>query len=233
MTAATVSSAPSIWSRIAAALRGFGPTGALVFTAVIAAATFVETPIAALIVIVWALASRTKFRELGLVKPAKWVAVIAGGLIAGVVLKLAMKAVLMPLLGAPAINTAFHDIQTAPAGKLAFLVGYVIIGAGFCEEFVFRGYMFERFRSAGEDSWPMRIFTILFCATYFGALHFYPQGFYGALNAFFSGLITGTIFVLNGRRLWFLVFMHAAYDLAAIAIIYYGWENAVAHAFFR
>ena len=96
---------PSIWSRIAAALRGFGPMGALVFAAVVVAATFVETPIAALIVIVWALASRTPFGDLGLVKPANWVVTIAGGLVTGIVLKLAMKAVLMPLLGAPAINT--------------------------------------------------------------------------------------------------------------------------------
>lgn len=232
MTTAVIGT-PSLWARIAAALRGFGPTGAIVFAAVIIAATFVETPVAALIVIVWALASRTRFRELGMVKPESWLAVIAGGVVAGIVLKLAMKAVLMPLLGAPAINTAFHDIQTAPAGRLAFLIGYVIIGAGFCEELVFRGYMFERFRAAGGDGWPMRVFTLLFCAAFFGALHFYPQGFYGALNAFFSGLITGTIFILNGRKLWFLVFMHAAYDLAAIAIIYFGLENAVAHSIFH
>ncbi|TMA33009.1 MAG: CPBP family intramembrane metalloprotease, partial [Deltaproteobacteria bacterium] len=54
-----------------------------------------------------------------------------------------MKAVVMPLFGAPAINPAYHYL----AGNTAALPGMilaVIFGAGFGEEIFFRGYLFER-----------------------------------------------------------------------------------------
>jgi membrane protease YdiL (CAAX protease family) len=225
-------SEPSVFARVAAALRGTGPTGAIVFAAVVAAAVFVDTVIAAVLILIWALASRTPFRELGFVKPDSWVRTIALGVVLGILFKLVMKAVVMPLFGAPAVNLAFQRIQTAGPEELAFLAGYIIVGAGFSEELMYRGYLFERFRKAVGDGWPARIFIVLFCAAFFGALHFYPQGIHGVINAAFSGLILGTIFMLNGRKIWLLVVTHAAYDLTAFAIIYFHWEEAVAHAFF-
>ena len=64
-----------------------------------------------------------------------------------------MKAVVMPLLGAPAINPAFHYL----AGSRAALPGAVyavIVMAGFREETIFRGYMFERFgKLFGSGVW--------------------------------------------------------------------------------
>ncbi|HUL68950.1 MAG TPA: CPBP family intramembrane glutamic endopeptidase, partial [Gemmatimonadales bacterium] len=54
-----------------------------------------------------------------------------------------MKGVIMPLLGAPPINPVYHYLTRnsalLPAAIWAMLV------AGFGEETVFRGFLFERF----------------------------------------------------------------------------------------
>ena len=53
-----------------------------------------------------------------------------------------MKVIVVPLLGAPAINPAYHYL----AGNRAALPGMVftMIVAGFAEETLFRGFLFER-----------------------------------------------------------------------------------------
>jgi uncharacterized protein len=130
------------------------------------------------------------------------------------------------------VNAAFQRIQTAAPEELAFLLAYVIIGAGFSEELMYRGYLFERIGKITGDGLVARAFIVLITSAFFGALHFYPQGIPGAINAAFTGLVLGTIFFLNGKRIWFLVVAHAAYDIAAFAIIYFRWEEEVAHAFF-
>jgi uncharacterized protein len=223
----------SFFTRVAEALRGFGPTGVIMIAVIIAAAVFVDTVIAAVLILLWALASRTPFRELGLVKPQSWLNTIVLGIIFGIAFKLVMKAVVMPLFDAPAVNAAFQRIQTAAPEELAFLLAYVIIGAGFAEELMYRGYLFERFGKVTGDGFLARVFIVLLTSAFFGALHFYPQGLPGVINAAFTGLVMGTIFYLNGRQLWFLVVAHAAYDVAAFAIIYFRWEEAVAHAIFK
>lgn len=229
----TTTTERSLFARVAEALRGFGPTGAIMFAIIIAAALFVDTVIAAVLILLWALASRTPLRELGFVKPESWARTIALGILLGIAFKLIMKAVVMPLFDAPAVNTAFQRIQTAGPEELAFLLAYVIIGAGFSEELMYRGYLYERFGKAAGDGILARMFIVLFTSAFFGALHYYPQGVPGAINAAFSGLVLGTIFMLNGKRIWLLVVMHAVYDITAFAIIYFRWEEAVAHAIFK
>ena len=45
------------------------------------------------------------------------------------------------------------------------------------------------------------------------------------------GLVFGTIFAITGR-IWMLIFAHAAFDLTALALIYWDLETAVAHLIF-
>ena len=121
---------------VAARLRGFGPLGILAIV-VILAGNFLFTPLSAILVLVWAWLSRTPWREIGYVRPKSWIGSIAVGIAFGVAFKLLMKAIVMPLLGAPPINQAFHYL----AGNTAALPGIlfaVIVGAGFGEETVFR-----------------------------------------------------------------------------------------------
>ena len=66
----------------------------------------------------------------------------------------------------------------------------------------------------------------------FGLAHYANQGLAGTEQATITGLVFGTIFALTGR-IWMLMVAHAAFDLTALAIIYWELESRVAHIIFR
>jgi membrane protease YdiL (CAAX protease family) len=221
---------PSADDPVAARLRGFGPLGILAIL-IILAGDFLFVPLSAVLVLVWARLSRTHWREIGYVRPKSWIGSVAAGIVFGCAFKLLMKSIVMPLLGAPAINEAFHYL----AGNTAALPGIlyaVIIGAGFGEETVFRGWMFERFgKLFGSSAWAKTLMVVITSA-WFGAIHYPFQGLAGAEQATIFGLVFGTIFAIRGR-IFMLMVAHAAFDVAAVAIIYWDLESAVAHFIFR
>jgi membrane protease YdiL (CAAX protease family) len=214
----------------AARLRGFGPIGILSIL-VILAANLVVAPLSAVLVLVWARRSRTPWREIGYVRPDSWTGSLAVGIAFGVAFKFLMKAIVMPLLGADPINHAYHYL----AGNTTALPGMlfaVIVGAGFGEETVFRGYLFERFGKLFGPDVGAKSATVLLTSVWFGLLHYPVQGLAGAEQATIVGLVFGTIFAVTGR-IWMLMCSHAAFDLTALAIIYWNLEADVAHLVFR
>src|SRR5207244_4484475 len=100
-------------------------------------------PLGAILAMLWTWQSRTPWREIGFVRPRSWVRTIAAGVLLGVWLKLLLKAVVMPLLGAPPFNPAFQYL-VGNRVALPSMVFDVIFGAGFGEELVFRGFLFHR-----------------------------------------------------------------------------------------
>ena len=216
--------------RFAARLRGFGPLGILAIL-VITAGNLVVVPLSAILVLLWARWSRTPWREIGYVRPRSWIRGLALGIVFGIAFKFLMKAIVMPLLGADPINRAYHYL----AGNRAALPGMlfaVIVVAGFGEETVFRGYLFERLgKLFGPGPWA-KASIVLLTAALFALAHYPDQGLAGAEQAAITGLVFGTIFAVTGR-LWTLMWAHAAFDLAAVAIIYWDLESAVAHLIFK
>jgi len=215
---------------IAARLRGFGPLGILAIL-VILAGNFLFLPLSAILVLIWAKLSRTPWAEIGYVRPRSWVRIVAIGLVFGAALKLVMKALVMPLLGAPAINQAFHYLVGNTAALPAILL-LIVAGAGFGEETLFRGYLFERFGKIVGTSAAALTVTVVLTATSFGAIHYPFQGLAGAQQATIVGLVFGAIFALR-RQIFPLVIAHIAFDLAAVAIIYWDLESEVAHFVFK
>jgi membrane protease YdiL (CAAX protease family) len=216
--------------RFAEALRGFGPIGILAIIAIFVG-NVVFLPLSAILVLVWAWRSRTPWREIGYVRPGSWVGSAAIGIIFGCAFKLLMKIILMPLLGADPINQAYHYL----AGNRAALPGMlyaVIIGAGFGEETMFRGYLFERFGKLFGHSIVSKSLTVVITATWFGLAHYSVQGLAGTEQAAIVGLVFGTIFAITGR-IWMLMVAHASFDLTAVAIIYWDLETRVAHLVFK
>jgi len=216
--------------RFAAQLRGFGPVGILAVLVVLAGNGIVA-PLSAILVLLWAGRSNTPWRAIGYIRPASWPPAVAVGIVLGVALKLLMKAVIMPLLGAPPVNHAFHYL----AGNSAALPGMIFamtVGAGFGEETVFRGYLFERLGTLlGRGTAAMAGIVVL-TSTFFGIVHYPVQGLPGVEQATIVGLVFGTIFAVSGQ-LFMLMIAHAAFDLTALAIIYLDAEAAVAGSLFR
>ena len=211
-------------------LRGFGPLG-LLAVVLILTGNLLVAPVSAILVLLWAWASRTPWLEIGFVRPRSWTASLALGVVLGSAFKLVMKAIVMPLLGAPAINPAYHYL----AGNQAALPGMIFAvtaGAGFGEETVFRGYLFERLGKVFGGRRGAKAAIVLLTAALFGMAHHHDQVLPGVEQATITGLVFGGIFAVTGR-LWGLIFAHAAFDLTALAIIYWDVEPAVAHFVFR
>jgi len=222
--------APSSDDRVAAALRGFGPLGILSIL-VILAGNFVVAPVSAVLVLVWARLSRTPWREIGYVRPKSWTRTLAIGIVFGVAFKFAMKAIVMPLLGAPPINEAYHFLAGNTAA-LPWMLYVIIVGAGFGEETVFRGWMFERFgKLFGPGVWA-KILIVLITSVWFALAHYSVQGVPGVEQAMVTGLVFGTIFAVTGQ-LPMLMVAHVAFDLTALAMIYWDIESDVAHLIFK
>jgi membrane protease YdiL (CAAX protease family) len=211
-------------------LRGFGPLGILAIL-VILAANLVIVPTSAILVLMWARLSRTPWREIGYVRPKSWLRMIALGIVFGVAFKFLMKAIVMPLLGAPPINEAFRWVTGNPSA-LPLMLYLIIVGAGFGEETVFRGWMFERLGKLFGISTAAKILAVLITTALFAAAHYSGQGVPGVEQAAIVGLVFATIFAVTGE-LPILMIAHTAFDLTALAMIYWNFETAVAHLIFK
>ena len=215
---------------LVARLRGFGPL-ALLAMLVIAAGDFLFHPLSGILVLVWAWISRTPWPDLGFVRPKSWLSTLVVAIVFGALLKLVMKALVMPLLGAPEINQAFHFLVGNTAA-LPWILYRISIGAGFGEETFYRSYLFERLgKLFGESVWA-KTSIVLLTSLWFGIVHYPFQGLPGAQQALLVGLIFGTIFAIQ-RQIYFLIIAHFAFDLVAVAIIYYDLEMEVAHFIFK
>jgi len=188
-------------------------------------------PLGGILALLWVRWSDTPWYEIGFVRPRSWTLDLAVGIAFGIAFKLLMKAIVMPLFGAPPINQAYHYLAGNPAA-LPGAVYLLIAGGGFGEEVVFRGFLFERFGKLFGSGASAKAGIVLLTAGLFALLHYPDQGLPGVEQAAITGLAFGTIFAVTGR-IWIPMFAHAAFDLTALALIYWNLESAVAHLIFR
>ncbi len=216
--------------RVARSLRGFGPLGILAIV-IILASNVLMAPLGAILVLVWVKISGTPWREIGYVRPRSWIRTIGIGIVFGVVFKFVMKAFVMPLLGAPPVNQAYHFV-TGNSAVIPMMIFTMLVTAGFGEETLYRGWMFERLGRFLGQSGLAKIATILITTIPFASLHYFEQGLPGVEQAIFTGMTFGSIFAITGR-IFMLMIAHAAFDLAALWMIYYGLETQIAHLIFK
>jgi membrane protease YdiL (CAAX protease family) len=182
------------------------------------------------LVFVWASLTRTPLASLGFIRPRSIVRTVVFGVAGGIALKLLLKAVILPALGFDAMNPAYRYL-TGNHPALWPMLLFVIVGGGFGEETIWRGYLFDRLgtftrRRAARS--PIVILTALL----FASAHYAEQGLPGAVQASMTGLTLGTIYVLSGN-IWTPMLVHATYDVAALLMIYWNLEWTVAHLLFQ
>src|SRR6266540_3535292 len=118
--------------RLARELRGFGALGVLAIVVILLSGNIGFVPIGGLLVIAWARRTATPLADLGFIPPKNWPLTIFGGIVAGGLLKLFMKTILMPLLGADPVNHSAHYlVGNTAALPVAALT--MIFAAGFGE----------------------------------------------------------------------------------------------------
>ncbi len=235
MVPSATSSISSPGDRFAAELRGFGPVGiiamlVILLTGNIFIGNMIAVPVGAALVLGWARWSRTPWHQLGCARPASWSKTLAAGLAFGVTFAFLLKAVVKPLLGTDPVNQAYHFL----VGNTAMLptAVWAMFVAGFGEELVFRGYLFERLGRLGGSGPRARLAIVLITSVWFGLAHYSNQGFAGVEQGMIFGLVFGTVAMVKGR-IWMLMIAHTAFDLTALAFIYFDIETTVAHLVFK
>ena len=225
---------PVYGNRLAVELRGFGIIGILAIVIIVLFGNIfigkIVFPLGAVLVLLWVRLSGTPWAAIGYVRPKSWLLSIAGGITLGITFKLFMKSVVMPLLGAEPVNQAYHYL--AGNNSMLPVAIWAMLMAGFGEETVFRGYLFERLgKLFGHGIWA-RTVIIWLTSILFGLGHYASQGWTGVEHALIFGLLFGTIYSITGR-IFMLMVAHAVFDLTALAIIYWDLETEVAHFFFK
>ena len=209
---------------------GFGPLGILAIL-IILGGNFIITPLSAVLVLIWVKLSGIPWPEIGYVRPRSWTKTILIGIAFGVASKFTLKALVMPLFGAPPVNQAYRFV-TGNSAVIPWMLYASIVTAGFGEETFYRGWMFERLVKLLGQSTGAKIAIILITTILFASVHYPEQGLPGVEQACITGLVFGSIFVVTGR-IFMLMIAHAAFDLTALWIIYYGFETQIAHLIFK
>lgn len=187
-------------------------------------------PVSGLLALAWTTLSRTPWRDVGYSKPRNWTLTVVIGVLFGVLLKLVLKAVVLPLLGAGPTNEAYSFLR----GNTAILPAaiWAMLVAGFGEETVFRGFLFERLgKIFGSGPWAKALIVVI-TTTIFAAAHYRSQGIVGVEQAAITGFVLGTTYALVGQ-VWIPMIAHAVFDLTALVIIYLNLEATVAHLIFK
>ena len=226
--------APPPDNSFATELRGFGPIGILAIIVILFSGNVfvgnIVLPVGGILVLLWVQLSDTPYSKIGYSRPKSWIVTLLVGLVFGIAFKFFMKAIVMPLFGADPINQAYHYL----AGNTAMLPAaiWAMLVAGFGEETVFRGWMFERLgKLFGQGVWAKTLIVLL-TSIWFGLGHYLNQGLTGIVHATIFGLVFGSIYAVT-KRVWMLMIAHATFDLTALAIIYWDLESDVAHLIFK
>lgn len=208
-------------------LREVGPLG-IAAAILIVAANLTIAPLGAIIVLAWRWIVGVSWRDLGFRAPRSWILTLIIGFAGGILFKLLMKALVIPLLGGPDINVAYHFVEGNRPALIQMILTSVIAG-GFGEEILYRGFLFERLERALGKSAAAKIAIVFLTTALFASIHIPEQGPYGAVQAVFTGLTFATVYAVT-RSLWLPIILHAAFDVTAVVMIYLGMESAVAHS---
>lgn len=216
--------------RFAATLRRVGPTGWAV-TIVVMAITVIFVPLSAVLVFLWLWLSRTPLRDVGLTRPDSWARMLILGIATGIAVKLLMKAVVMPYLGAPPTNPFLAPLEGNLAAALSAAARMMVLG-GLLEEIVFRGFLFNRLQAAFGTGSVASVVMVVGAGVFFGAVHYFGQGIFGAVHAAILGVAFGAVYFFNRQRLGYLIITHATFNATGVWMTYAGLEETVARSVF-
>lgn len=208
--------------------RRFNPADIVAVIAVLLSGNIVlpnlvVIPVGAIIVLTWRALTHTSWPEIGYVRPRHWPLSLFISIAGGAALKVLLKSIVMPILGADAVNHAYHFL----AGNRALLPNAIVAMCvvGFAEETIFRGFLFGQLAKLVKSQTVIVAITSLL----FGAAHYASQGASGVEQAIITGLVFGTAYART-RSLYPVMIAHAAFDLTALAMIYFDVEAQFAHA---
>ncbi|MBC6989270.1 CPBP family intramembrane glutamic endopeptidase [Hymenobacter sp. BT491] len=184
-------------------------------------------------VLVFAYIRRSKERStlltsIGFRKPHSGIKVLLTTLLLGIAIELFAEIIFNPLaekiVGAP-IDLTRVDFQ----GSILVYLVWVIIGfvlGGLLEEVLFRGFLLTRVAKLFANADAGKVFGLVTTSVVFGLCHLY-QGWGGVLSTGFIGLLLGSVFLLSGKNLWYVILTHGFINLASITILYLNYYDSL------
>ncbi len=171
------------------------------------------------IVIAWAL---IRFRgetlaDIGLKRPRSWLRTILIGIAIAAIVFVGIY--LSEKAGFHRDLSRFAALQGNSRLTLVAVV-YVLIGAGFYEEFMFRGFLmqgFAMFFGGSRAAWAV---ALIVQAALFGASHSY-QNPLGMLITGTLGALLGVVVLVSGRNLWIAIIAHGLFDASRSILFYF------------
>jgi membrane protease YdiL (CAAX protease family) len=158
-----------------------------------------------------------RLADIGLKRTASWMRTFMIGVGLAAIVFIAMY--LSEKAGFRRDLSKFKDVQGNL--ELAVLgVFYALIGAGFYEEFMFRGFLMQGLAmlfGASRGAW---IVACLLQGALFGIAHAYQNPLGIAITGTL-GVLMGLIVLASGRNLWIVIIGHGLYDASRFVLFYF------------
>ena len=158
-----------------------------------------------------------RLADIGLKRPASWMRTLVIGIGLAAIVFAAMY--FSEKAGFRRDLSRFKDVQ----GNLEFtVIGvlYAFIGAGFYEEFTFRGFLMQglaMFFGGGRTAW---IVACLVQGALFGVAHAYQNPLGIAITGTL-GVLMGLVVLALGRNLWPVIIAHGLFDASRFVLFYF------------
>ena len=158
-----------------------------------------------------------RLADIGLKRPASWMRTFMIGIGFAAIVFIAMY--LSEKAGFRRDLSKFKDVH----GNLEitiYAVLYAFIGAGFYEEFTFRGFLMQGLAMLFGGSRGAWIGACILQGALFGAAHAYQNplgiGITGTL-----GILMGLLVLASGRNLWPVIIGHGLFDASRFVLFYF------------
>ena len=155
--------------------------------------------------------------DIGLKRPSSWVRTFMIGIGLAAIVFIAMY--LSEKAGFRRDLSKFKDVQGNV--ELALLgVFYAFLGAGFYEEFMFRGFLMQGLAmlfGAGRGAW---IVACIVQGALFGLAHAYQNPLGIAITGTL-GVLMGLLVLASGRNLWPVIIGHGLFDASRFVLFYF------------
>ena len=158
-----------------------------------------------------------RLADIGLKRPASWTRTFMIGIGLAAIVFIAMY--ISEKAGFRRDLSKFKDVQRNLA--LTVLgVFYALIGAGFYEEFTFRGFLMQGLAMMFGSSRSAWIVACVVQGALFGLAHAYQNSLGIAITGTL-GVLMGLLVLASGRNLWPVIIGHGLFDASRFVLFYF------------
>lgn len=167
---------------------------------------------------------KMSWKQIGFSRPVNWAHTIGVGIVAAILFQMLSIWLIVPLIqmitNQPLDLSQFEGLRSNWSYFIIALIASWTYAA-FIEEFVYRGYLLNRFKDIFGETKIGWILAVLISSILFGYGHVY-QGISGVTETFLSALLMSGLYFVGKRNLWMPIIAHGVKDTIGFALIFLG-----------